>query len=132
MSLRGAAPPAATVVARGPFQAGGVVILDEEEAHHLRVRRVADGAVIRLVDGRGNVATARISFDAKMIVARVVATTSVGLPPAVELLLGVDREYAPAASQRRAASHRRRFGIRRWERRRWAQITVGILVLAAF
>lgn len=101
MSLRGAAPPAATVVARGPFQAGGVVILDEEEAHHLRVRRVADGAVIRLVDGRGNVATARISFDAKVIVARVVATTSVGLPPAVELLLGAgDRDRFLAAVEK--------------------------------
>ncbi len=53
MSLRGAVPPSATVVARGPFLAGGVVLLDEDEAHHLRVRRVADGTLIRLVDGRG-------------------------------------------------------------------------------
>ncbi len=93
MSLRGAAPPTATVVARGPFLAGGVVILDEEEAHHLRVRRVADGGVIRLVDGRGSVATARISMDEKMVAARVVAATSVGAPPATELLLGAgDRD----------------------------------------
>jgi 16S rRNA (uracil1498-N3)-methyltransferase len=93
MSLRGAAPPAATVVVRGPFQAGGVVILDEEEAHHLKVRRVDDGAVIRLVDGQGNVATARVSVGPKVVMARVVATTSVGLPPAVELLLAAgDRD----------------------------------------
>jgi 16S rRNA (uracil1498-N3)-methyltransferase len=93
MSLRGGAPPSATVVARGPFLAGGVVILDEEEAHHLRVRRVGDGSVIRLVDGRGAVATARISIEAKVVSARVVATTVIGAPPATELILGAgDRD----------------------------------------
>jgi 16S rRNA (uracil1498-N3)-methyltransferase len=98
MSLRGAAPPGATVVARGPFQAGGVVILDGDEVHHLKVRRVGDGSVIRLVDGRGNVATARISVGENVVMARVVATTSVGLPPAVELLLAVgDRDRFLAA-----------------------------------
>ena len=93
MSLRGAAPPAATVVARGPFLAGGVVILNEDEAHHLKVRRVGDGALIRLVDGRGGVATARITLEAQAVVARVIATTSVGAPPVTELLLGAgDRD----------------------------------------
>ncbi len=98
MSLRGAAPPSATVVARGPFRAGGVVILDETEAHHLRVRRVGDGAVIRLVDGRGGVATARVSVENQVVAARVVATTSVGAPPLTELLLGAgDRDRFLAA-----------------------------------
>ena len=93
MSLRGAAPPAATVVARGPFLAGGVVILDEDEARHLKVRRVADGAIIRVVDGRGGVATARVEFEGRMAMARVVATTSIGAPPVTELLLGAgDRD----------------------------------------
>jgi 16S rRNA (uracil1498-N3)-methyltransferase len=93
MTLRGAAPPSATVVARGPFLAGGVVILGEEEAHHLKVRRVGDGAVIRLVDGRGAVATARVSVEAKVVSARVMATTVIGAPPATELILGAgDRD----------------------------------------
>jgi 16S rRNA (uracil1498-N3)-methyltransferase len=93
MSLRGAVPPSATVVARGPFLAGGVVILGEEEAHHLRVRRVGEGAVIRLVDGRGAVATARVSIEAKVVSARVMATTVIGAPPATELILGAgDRD----------------------------------------
>lgn len=93
MSLRGLAPPAATVVARGPFLAGGVVILDEAEAHHLAVRRVGDGALIRLVDGRGGVATARVSEENQVLVARVIATTSIGAPPVTELLLGAgDRD----------------------------------------
>lgn len=93
MSLRGAAPPSATVVARGPFLAGGVVILDEEESHHLKVRRVGEGAIIRLVDGRGAVATARISIEARVVSARVMATTVIGAPPATELILGAgDRD----------------------------------------
>lgn len=93
MSIRGGAPPAATVVARGPFLAGGVVILDEDEAHHLQVRRVGDGALIRLVDGRGGVATARIALEAKAVVARVIASASIGAPPVTELLLGAgDRD----------------------------------------
>lgn len=93
MSLRGLAPPAATVVARGPFLAGGVVILDEAEAHHLAVRRVGDGALIRLVDGRGGVATARVSEENHVLVARVIATASIGAPPVTELLLGAgDRD----------------------------------------
>jgi 16S rRNA (uracil1498-N3)-methyltransferase len=93
MSLRGALPPAATVVARGPFLAGGMVILDQDEAHHLRVRRIAEGDLIRLVDGRGGVATARVAFEEKLAVARVIATTSIGAPPVTELLLGAgDRD----------------------------------------
>jgi 16S rRNA (uracil1498-N3)-methyltransferase len=93
VSLRGAVPPSATVVARGPFLAGGMVILDDDEAHHLRVRRVGEGSLIRLVDGRGGVATARVDFEEKRAVARVIATTSVGAPPITELLLGAgDRD----------------------------------------
>ncbi len=93
MTLRGGAPPSATVVARGPFLAGGVVLLDEDEAHHLRVRRVADGNLIRLVDGRGSVATARVNFEGRVAAVRVIATTSIGAPPVTELLLGAgDRD----------------------------------------
>lgn len=93
MSLRGGAPPSATVVARGPFLAGGVVILDEDEAHHLRVRRVGEGSVIRLVDGHGAVATARISIEERIVSARVMATTMIGVPPPTELILGAgDRD----------------------------------------
>ena len=88
MTTRAAAPPAAITFARGPFAAGGVVILDEEEAHHLKVRRVADGAVIRLVDGRGGVATARLALERELVAARVVAATVVAPPPVTELLVG--------------------------------------------
>lgn len=80
--------PAATAFARGPFLAGGVVILEEEEAHHLRVRRVAEGAPIRLVDGQGGVATARLAIERQVLAARVVATATVAVPPRTELLVG--------------------------------------------
>jgi 16S rRNA (uracil1498-N3)-methyltransferase len=83
----------ATVFARGPFQAGGVVILEDEEAHHVRVRRLEDGASLRLVDGRGGVATARLALEGAVTAARVVATTSVAAPPLTELIVGAgDRD----------------------------------------
>jgi len=87
------AAPAATLYARGPFQAGGVVVLEEDEAHHLRVRRVAGGAQVRLVDGRGGIATARLAEEQGVIAARVVASAMVPAPPVTELLLAAgDRD----------------------------------------
>lgn len=83
----------ATLYARGPFQAGGVVILEEDEAHHLKVRRVSDGDSVRLVDGRGGIATARVSWEKEVAAARVVATAQVPAPAATELLVGAgDRD----------------------------------------
>jgi 16S rRNA (uracil1498-N3)-methyltransferase len=95
MSTRTApvAAPVAIAFARGPFLAGGVVILDEEEAHHLRVRRVADGASVRLIDGRGGVASARLALEGAVVAARVIAATVVPAPPATDLLVGAgDRD----------------------------------------
>lgn len=93
MNVRTARQPSATVYARGPFVAGGVVILDDEEAHHLRVRRIGDGDTVRLVDGRGGVATGRLAVDKDVVAARVVAATSVAVPPATEILVGAgDRD----------------------------------------
>jgi 16S rRNA (uracil1498-N3)-methyltransferase len=89
----GSGAPAATAFARGPFLAGSVVILEEEEAHHLRVRRVPEGATIRLVDGKGGVATARLGIERQVLSARVVATTMVAGPPRTELFVGAgDRD----------------------------------------
>ena len=90
MSVRAApgAGTAVTVFARGPFQAGGVVILEEDEADHLRVRRVSDGDPVRLVDGRGGIASARVARDKDLMAARVVATTAVPQPPVTEMWVG--------------------------------------------
>jgi 16S rRNA (uracil1498-N3)-methyltransferase len=92
MSARAAAAPPApasvTLHARGPFLAGAVIILDEDEANHLRVRRVADGEAVRLVDGRGGIATGRIAKEGQLLTARIVATTLVPAPPATEVWVG--------------------------------------------
>ena len=93
MTVRAAPQVAATVYARGPFQAGVVVILEEEEAHHLRVRRVESGGAVRLVDGRGGIATARLAIEGDVLAARVVSATQVPPPPLTELLVGAgDRD----------------------------------------
>ena len=93
MSVRTAPQVAATVYARGPFQAGVVVILEEEEANHLRVRRVGQGAALRLVDARGGIATARLAVEGDVLAARVVAATQVPPPPVADLLVGAgDRD----------------------------------------
>lgn len=93
MTVSAAAAKPVTVFARGPFQAGGVVILEPDEAHHLKVRRVESGATVRLVDGRGGVATARVAPDGEHVAARVVATASVSAPPASEIWVGAgDRD----------------------------------------
>jgi 16S rRNA (uracil1498-N3)-methyltransferase len=86
-------PPPLTLFARGPFQAGGVIVLDEDEAHHVRVRRLEDGEAVRLVDGKGGIATARLAREKEAFVARVVATTLVPAPPETELWIGAgDRD----------------------------------------
>jgi len=93
MTGRVAAPPAVALYARGPFQAGGVIILESDEIQHLKVRRVGDGALVRLVDARGGVATARVSLERELASARVVAATTVAAPPLTELLVGAgDKE----------------------------------------
>jgi 16S rRNA (uracil1498-N3)-methyltransferase len=93
MTVRTAPQVSATVYARGPFQVGVVVILEEEEAQHLRVRRVSDGAAVRLVDARGGIATARLALEGDVVAARVVATTLVPPPPGAEVLVGAgDRD----------------------------------------
>jgi 16S rRNA (uracil1498-N3)-methyltransferase len=93
MNVRAAPAAAVTLYARGPFQAGGVVILEEEEAHHVRVRRLNDGAAVRLVDARGGIATARLALEGDVVAARVIAATQVSPPPVAEILVGAgDRD----------------------------------------
>ena len=118
----GSGAPVATVFARGPFLAGSVVILEEEEAHHLRVRRVPEGATIRLVDGKGGVATARLSIERQVLAARVAATTMVAGPPRTELLVGAgDRDrflmLVEKATELGAESRTTSTMISGWDRR---------------
>ncbi len=77
-----------------PMAVGRVAVLGEAEARHLKVRRIATGERVRLVDGAGTVATGVL-----IRVARTDATVEVDdvqrvqAPPAVHLIAPVaDRE----------------------------------------
>ncbi len=77
-----------------PFRAGEVVTLDADAAHHMRVRRLAVGERVVLLDGAGSVGTGILvrlgRRDAAVDVERRVA---VPRPPAVHMLVPVaDRD----------------------------------------
>ena len=82
------------VFSRAPLLGPGEVELDEDGAHHLRVRRVAEGDAVRVTDGRGAIGegrVARIGKRAASVVVELVARAAP--PPPVELLVPVaDRE----------------------------------------
>ena len=70
------------------LEAGGAVPLDATEVHHLRVRRVADGDIVRLVSGTGLVAfgpLARSGAEARVEVSRLERAPR---PPALTLAVG--------------------------------------------
>ncbi|HEX2778234.1 MAG TPA: RsmE family RNA methyltransferase [Gemmatimonadaceae bacterium] len=86
--------PLATFFAPGPIGPGATVSLDEDAAHHARVRRLDVGHRIRLLDGEGTVAQGTLVRLAKAHMQVEVATTELAEPPAeVHMLVPVaDRE----------------------------------------
>jgi 16S rRNA (uracil1498-N3)-methyltransferase len=53
-----------TVLAgRGTIRAGATVTLDDDERHHLRVRRVTPGTPLRLLDGAGGIGEGELSAE---------------------------------------------------------------------
>jgi 16S rRNA (uracil1498-N3)-methyltransferase len=52
------------VVPKGTVHAGSRVSLDDDEAHHLQVRRVASGAEVEALDGSGGVGRGRLHREA--------------------------------------------------------------------
>lgn len=90
---RAAAAPVAGFFCTGPLRPGPLR-LDADAAHHVRVRRIAVGDRLRLTDGRGRSATARLvaagRHDAEVEVEIVAEQPP---PPAIHLLPPVaDRE----------------------------------------
>jgi 16S rRNA (uracil1498-N3)-methyltransferase len=53
------------VIKRGSGAAGQRVSLDEDEVHHLRVRRAKDGEAVEILDGAGLRGTGRLLQDGK-------------------------------------------------------------------
>jgi 16S rRNA (uracil1498-N3)-methyltransferase len=83
----------AVLVEPGTLAAGESLTLAEEEAHHLRVRRAADGESLRLLDGAGTVATGELQWSGKKATVEVgVLTTIDPFPPLVLAVGAGDRE----------------------------------------
>jgi 16S rRNA (uracil1498-N3)-methyltransferase len=77
-----------------PFERGTVVLLDEDAAHHLRVRRLATGDRVFLADGAGTHAIGAIvrlgKKDAEVSIDDVTRTVR---PPAIHMLVPIaDRD----------------------------------------
>ncbi len=81
------------LVAPGALVAQSVVALDEEERHHLKVRRAKDGEPVRVLDGAGAVGEGRLvelRGEAAVEIARV---TMRDPPPGFALVVGAgDKE----------------------------------------
>ncbi|NUQ20972.1 MAG: 16S rRNA (uracil(1498)-N(3))-methyltransferase [Gemmatimonadaceae bacterium] len=86
--------PVATFFAAEPVAAGATVSLDEDAAHHARVRRLDVGHRIRLLDGGGSIGHGTLVRLAKAHMQVEVATVErVEPPPEVHMLVPVaDRE----------------------------------------
>jgi len=86
--------PVATFFAADQIAPGATVSLDEDAAHHARVRRVDVGHRIRLLDGAGTVGWGTLVRLAKaQMHVEVESTETVEPPPAVHMLVPVaDRD----------------------------------------
>jgi 16S rRNA (uracil1498-N3)-methyltransferase len=83
----------AVLVEPGTLAPGESLTLAEEEAHHLRVRRAADGETLRLLDGAGKVATGQLRWSGKQASVAIGTTTAVDPFPPLVLAVGAgDRE----------------------------------------
>ncbi len=116
---RGASPEArptvASFVAAGPIEAGRVA-LDEDAAHHARVRRLDVGDAVTVRDGRGAVGRGRVVRLAKQALdLEIEAVDHVPPPPPLHLL-------APAGDRDRMlwlAEKAVEVGVASWHTVRW-------------
>lgn len=61
------------LVEPGTLPPGGTVALPESEAHHLRVRRAAEGVAVRLADGAGSLGEGTLLAGGAVAVGRITA-----------------------------------------------------------
>ena len=81
------------LAAPGALIVGAIVPLDEEERHHLRVRRAAPGERVRALDGMGSVAEGVLLKSGGDLAVRVERVQLVPEPPRFVLLVGAgDKE----------------------------------------
>jgi 16S rRNA (uracil1498-N3)-methyltransferase len=75
------------LVRSGVATAGGTVLLDDDEQHHLKVRRIAAGAEVQFTDGGGTLGNGRLASSGRTLVLEI---TSLALTaPPVPIVLGV-------------------------------------------
>ena len=100
------------VFAPAPLAAPGVIELDEDGAHHLRVRRAAEGDAVRVTDGRGAVGVGRVARLGKRAASVVVERIARLAPPApLRLLVPVaDRDRMLLVAEKAVE-----LGVARWE-----------------
>jgi 16S rRNA (uracil1498-N3)-methyltransferase len=91
---RVAAATVATFVADQPLAAGTPVVLDEDAAHHMRVRRLEVGEPVALRDGTGHSGDGRLVRLAKsQAIVELLSVVAHPPPPPVHLLVPVaDRD----------------------------------------
>lgn len=81
------------LAAPGSLVAGETLALDEEERHHLKVRRALDGDAVRALDGAGVVAEGRLVLNGDGFSLTVERIREVPKPPLFALIVGAgDKE----------------------------------------
>lgn len=81
------------LVAPGTLLAGATLLLEEEERHHLRVRRAGLAEPVRVLDGVGHIAEGRLVEGRNGFDVRVGTVREVPEPPAFVLVVGAgDKE----------------------------------------
>jgi len=81
------------LAAPGALIVGAIVTLDDEERHHLRVRRAAPGERVRALDGVGTVAEGVLLKSGGDLAVRVERVEMVPEPPRFALVVGAgDKE----------------------------------------
>ncbi|MBK8006334.1 MAG: RsmE family RNA methyltransferase [Gemmatimonadetes bacterium] len=85
----------------GTLVAGAELALEEEEQHHLTVRRAREGEAVMLLDGAGCRGTGQLRWAGKVLSVAVDRVSREPRPPAVTLAVGAgDRErFALLAEQ---------------------------------
>ena len=77
----------------GTLTAGATVTLDDEERHHLRVRRAVEGNQVRALDGAGTIAEGVLVRVGKDFAIRIEHVATVPQPPRFALVVGAgDKE----------------------------------------
>ena len=89
------------LVAPGGLVAGAELALEEEEQHHLTVRRAREGEAVMLLDGAGSRGTGQLRWAGKVFSVAVDRVSTEPRPAAVTLAVGAgDRErFALLAEQ---------------------------------